>query len=197
MHLKVDTTAFIAMDFQPSILTTLSSPDVVVKKVSEALTATRAAGARSFFVRVAFTEEEINGFPPHSAMGQRMKALGEKVLASAETTQIDARLSPRADEVVIRKRRVGPFSTTSLHQHLNAAGIETLVLAGTHTSGCVLTAVREAFDLDYRLIVLSDACADVDDGVHQLLMEKIFPKQATVITVDQYVQLLTADGGPR
>jgi nicotinamidase-related amidase len=43
--------------------------------------------------------------------------------------------------------------------------------------------VREAFDKDYRLTVLSDACLDADEDIHRFLMEKIFPKQAEALTV--------------
>ena len=68
----------------------------------------------------------------------------------------------------MRKQRVGAFSTTDLHEQLQARGIDTLVLAGISTSGCVHSTVLDAFDRDYRVIVLSDACADPDAGDAQL-----------------------------
>lgn len=190
MQLDIDTTAFMAMDFQPSILATLKDPDTVIAAVSKALTITRGAKIKPFFVRVAFTRIELDDFPERSAMGKRMKALGDQVLPDAPATQIDFRLSPKPDEIVLRKRRVGPFSTTSLHERLKESGIETLVIADTHTSGCVLTAAREAFDLDYRVIVLSDACADADDNLHHLLVQHVLPKQATVMNIEEYAGLL-------
>jgi nicotinamidase-related amidase len=55
------------------------------------------------------------------------------------------------------------------------------VLAGISTSGVVLSTVRDAHDRDYRLIVLADLCADRDPEVHQVLIGKVFPKQAEVI----------------
>jgi nicotinamidase-related amidase len=66
---------------------------------------------------------------------------------------------------------------------LRAKGVDTLVLFGIATSGVVLTTVRHAFDLDYRLIVLKDACADLDPEVHRVLTEKVFPAQAEVVDV--------------
>ena len=54
-------------------------------------------------------------------------------------------------------------------------GIESLVLTGIATSGVVLSTVRQAADLDFRLTVLSDGCLDRDDEVHRMLMEKVFP----------------------
>jgi nicotinamidase-related amidase len=48
--------------------------------------------------------------------------------------------------------------------------------------------VRWAADTDYKLIVLSDCCADRDDEVQRVLMEKIFPSQATVTTSREFVE---------
>jgi nicotinamidase-related amidase len=83
---------------------------------------------------------------------------------------------------------VGPFSTTDLNERLKKQGIDTLVLMGVASSGCVLSAVRWAVDIDYKLIVLSDCCADRDDEVQRVLMEKIFPSQATVTTSREFVE---------
>ena len=72
---------------------------------------------------------------------------------------------------------------------LRAANIDTLVLTGIATSGVVLSTLRQAADLDYRLVVLSDACLDSDAEVHRVLMEKVFPRQADVVTVNEWVEL--------
>jgi len=46
--------------------------------------------------------------------------------------------------------------------------------------------VRLAADLDYRLTVLVDGCLDGDAEVHRVLTEKVFPRQATVRTIDDW-----------
>jgi nicotinamidase-related amidase len=51
----------------------------------------------------------------------------------------------------------------------------------------VLSTLRQAADLDYGLIVLADACLDADPEVHRVLTEKVFPRQADVVTVDEWV----------
>lgn len=83
---------------------------------------------------------------------------------------------------MVRKTRVGAFSTTDLEQQLRARGVSTLVLAGLSTSGVVLSTVREAMDRDYQLVVLSDGCADRDLDTHSFLTTKLFPGRAQVIT---------------
>ena len=70
---------------------------------------------------------------------------------------------------------------------LRAGNIDTLVLCGVATSGVVLSTLRQAADLDYRLFVLSDGCLDQDAEVHRVLTEKVFVRQADVTTIDQWV----------
>ncbi|HEX4386265.1 MAG TPA: isochorismatase family protein, partial [Myxococcales bacterium] len=88
---------------------------------------------------------------------------------------------------VIHKQRVGAFSENHLELVLRARGIDHLVLFGISTSGIVLSTVRAAFDKDFRTVVLADACFDADAEVHRVLTEKIFPRQATVTSVDAFV----------
>ena len=66
---------------------------------------------------------------------------------------------------------------------LRARGIDHLVLAGIATSGVVLSTLRQAADLDYRLTVLADGCLDGDPEVHRVLLHKVFPRQAEVTTI--------------
>jgi nicotinamidase-related amidase len=61
--------------------------------------------------------------------------------------------------------------------------VTTLFVAGVHTSGVVLSTVRDAADHGYQLILLSDCISDPDAELHRMLMERIFPRQAEIITV--------------
>jgi nicotinamidase-related amidase len=56
-----------------------------------------------------------------------------------------------------------------------------LIILGYATSGVVLSTVRYAADLDYRLIVVEDCCVDSDPEVHDFLTQRIFPRQADVV----------------
>ncbi len=93
---------------------------------------------------------------------------------------------------MVTKRRVSAFSGSDLEVVLRAGGINALVLAGIATSGVVLSTLREAADLDMSLAVLADACADADEEVHRVLLGKVFPRQAQVLTVGQWVAALRA-----
>ena len=93
----------------------------------------------------------------------------------------------RPEDLVVYKQRVGAFSENQLHLILRSRGIENLVLFGISTSGIALSTVRRAADLDYRCVVLQDACFDPDPEVHRVLIEKVFPAQANVLSVDAFV----------
>jgi nicotinamidase-related amidase len=54
----------------------------------------------------------------------------------------------------------------------------------------VLSTLRQAADLDYRLTVLSDGCYDPDPQVHEVLTGKLFPRQAEVTTVKEWASSL-------
>ncbi|MFH1560205.1 MAG: cysteine hydrolase [Chloroflexota bacterium] len=105
-------------------------------------------------------------------------------------SEIHHAITPKSGETVLTKSRAGPFSTTNLDEVLKKQDIETLVLMGISTSGCVLSTVRWGTDIDYKLVVLSDCCADRDDEVQRVLMEKLFPRQATVVTSQQFLRAL-------
>ena len=102
--------------------------------------------------------------------------------------EIHTAIKPQHGEPVLTKSRTGPFSTTNLDELLKKQEIETLALMGISTSGCVLSTVRWAADIDYRLIVISDCCADRDEEVHRVLIEKVFPRQASVVTAQEFIR---------
>jgi len=73
---------------------------------------------------------------------------------------------------------------------LRSQQIDTLILTGIATSGVVLSTLREAADKDFSIKVLSDACLDADPEVHRVLTEKVFPRQADVMSVGEWSDTL-------
>ena len=104
--------------------------------------------------------------------------------------EIHPGVQPAAGEAVISKTKAGPFSTTGLDVSLREMGVDTLALMGVSTSGCVLSASRWAGDLGYRVVVITDACADRDPEVHRVLTEKIYVRQG-VMTTDEVLASLS------
>ena len=174
--------ALLIMDYQPAALGRLDDHDQLVTLASGAIDLARQSGITVAYVRVGFADEDYKQVPEANkifAPVARVRALHYE----APETQIHRRLQPQPGDIVVRKTRVGAFSTTDLEQQLKGRGITTLILAGVSTSGVVLSTVREAADRDYHIYVLADACADRDPHVHAVLTERVLPMQAHIITV--------------
>jgi hypothetical protein len=73
---------------------------------------------------------------------------------------------------------------------LRANGIETLVLFGISTSGVVLSMLLDASDSDYRIMAIKDCCADLDPELHAVLIDRLFPQHADVLTSGEFEALL-------
>ncbi|WP_420286903.1 cysteine hydrolase family protein [Enterobacter sp. BNK-9] len=173
--------ALLVMDFQAIILDNFLPQDRagdVVRNTASLISTARAAGVPVIYVSVGFRK----GYPEVSQNNTIFSSIKENgiFMVDNESTAIHAEVAPAENEVVIVKRRVGAFSFTELEMVLRAQGIETLILTGVTTSGVVLSTVGQAFDLDYRLVVASDCCADPDHDTNLFLLEKILPQHSFV-----------------
>jgi len=168
----------------------LGEPDDLLSRAEHAIATVRRAGGVVGYVRVAFEDADLESFPPTSGMGRRVGAAGAALRNDSPSTAVHERVAPEPGDIIVRKVRVGAFSTTDLDAQLRERGIDTLILAGISTSGVVLSTVRDADDRDYRVLVLADATADREPEVHEFLTERIFPRQADVITVADLEPLL-------
>jgi len=189
------TTALLVMDYQPGIIGMLGDDGpALLARAKETIRIARAHGATIGYVRVAFDDPDYAKIPPHSRFSQLLETAGRAFHHDAPATAIHDDIEPESNDIVVRKTRVGAFSTTDLDAQLKARGITTLLLAGISTSGVVLSTVRDAADRDYRVVVIADACADRDADVHATLTQKVFPGQALVIDLADLDALLTPIG---
>ena len=181
-------TALLVMDYQNGIFDRVSDGDALLAGAKRTIGLIRDRGGTIGYVRVGFADGEA----PTGTMGQRIgrEAAATMFHADSPATQIHDEIAPQDGDIVVRKTRVGPFGTTDLDEQLRSRDVDTLILAGISTSGVVLSTVRDAHDRDYRLIVLSDLCADPDPEVHQFLVERIFPRQGDVVTSAELPALL-------
>jgi nicotinamidase-related amidase len=100
-------------------------------------------------------------------------------------------VAPEDGDIVVRKNRVGPFfnAPQDVHAIFKARGIDTLLLGGVSTGGAVAATVVQAADLDYRLFVVEDFCADPNKETQEFFM-KFFTKRATVINSKELMALV-------
>jgi len=179
---RVDPTraALLLMDFHTSTFRLVSDPATLLDRAKAARRWAHDAGVQVVHVRVAFTAQDRASIPSRNKSFTKLATDGRFAEGSPDA-EIHADLRPAEGEIVTTKTRVGAFSTTNLANHLSARGIDTLILGGIATSGVVLSTLRDAADRDYRLLVLSDCCADADPEVHRVLVDKVFPRQADIV----------------
>jgi nicotinamidase-related amidase len=179
-------TALLIMDIQAATMAMLGEAATGISStLKKAIDAARKNDILVLFVIVGFR----NGFPEVSAQtsNKNLLVLRASGMPGLEDPAVDPSLDVRPEDIVITKRRVSAFTGGDLEVVLRGHRIDHLVLTGLSTSGVVLSTLREAADKDYRLSVLSDACADRDPEVHSVLLGKVFPRQAEVLTTDQWI----------
>ena len=184
MKLDPKKTALLTLDFQKGILGFARGADAIIPHASRAVEFGRQKQFLIIHVGLGFSE----GHPEIPETESRFKRAKDNNLfvMGSPSAEIHSSIA-RPQELVVYKQRVGAFSENQLHLILRARGIENLVLFGISTSGITLSTLRRASDLDFRCVVLKDACFDADPEVHRVLTEKVFPTQATVLTVDAFI----------
>jgi nicotinamidase-related amidase len=103
-------------------------------------------------------------------------------------------IAPLPNELVFSKTAGSSFNGTNLDFVLRNMGIQTLIMTGVMTSGCVESAVRDAKDLGYGVLVVADACAAWTEELHQAslrAMDEVFGK---VTTTDEMLDAIALAG---
>jgi nicotinamidase-related amidase len=187
MTINPKTTAVLTLDFQQAVLGMVPGTEAAFPAAVKVLEHARGLHLQIIHVGLGFAEghPEISDRSPFST---RIKA-GNLFVKGSTSGQFHPAIA-KPDELVVYKQRVGAFSENELHMILRARGIDTLVLFGISTSGVVLSTLRRAFDLDFSSIVIDDACFDPDPEVHRVLVEKVFPRQATVVSADRFIEMV-------
>ena len=150
-------------------------PSLVTAPVRRALDAARAAGALRVFVRMIgdqrfgsaamrahFRRKQGNEAPPCALAG----TWGSEILDDLAPV-----LSPQ--EIVVDKHRYSAFIRTDLDDLLRGHEIETIAVCGVATGVCVESTARDAFMLDYHVMLLADACADYNQPRHHSTLARI------------------------
>jgi nicotinamidase-related amidase len=187
-------TALLLMDFMVGILSRYEEADPVMARVRALKAFAVKAGLPTIYVRVAFRagHPEVS---PRNKLFHGWVASGRMVEGTPEAEIHQGVVPSFPQDTLVTKRRVSAFAGSDLEHLLRAQSVDTLILAGVATSGVVLSTVREAADRDYRLIVVSDCCTDSDQALHQMLIERLFPRQALVTDLAGLLEIGVSECG--
>lgn len=159
-------------------------PDVVAANVV-LLEMFRAQQLPVFFTTVVFHEES-----QARVFRDRVNALN-LLTPDSHWVQIDAALTPREGEVIVEKQWASAFFGTDLDQQLRAAGVDSLVVTGLTTSGCVRASVVDGLQSDYPVVVPREAVGDRNAEAHAANLFDMNAKYADVVSINDVRAMLT------
>jgi len=190
MVVDPDRTAMLSMDLQSGIVSVYAQDDDLITRAAALLQSGREAGWTIVHIKVGFRP----GVPEIHTRNKLLSAIKEsprhQELFAGASGSIHPALGPQEGDLVVTKSRVNAFTGTDLSLLLRARDIDTLVLFGIATSGVVLSTTLAAADADYRLFIVKDCCADLDQSVHSCLIEKVLPRCAIVISSNEFRSML-------
>ncbi|MFM5914906.1 MAG: N-carbamoylsarcosine amidohydrolase [Chakrabartia godavariana] len=147
--------------------------------------AARAAGIPVIFTNVAYQKGGADG----GVFFRKIPAL--KVFEEGSPLgAFPAVLSPQVGDLVITKRYASAFFATHLAATLTAQGIDTVMLCGTSTSGCVRATALDACQHGFVPYVVRDACGDRHAGPHEANLFDMQAKFAEVVSAAQALDLI-------
>ena len=135
--------------------------DEVIEATQSLLTVARHNAFPVAFTAVAFHETQLES----TTWLRKMPGL-RSLITGTRMCEIDGRVEPIADEPVFEKQAASAFFGTSLVSYLVGAGVDTVVVSGCVTSGCVRASVVDAISWGFRTIVPEECVGDRAAGPH-------------------------------
>jgi len=157
----------------------LGSPEIAkaAEDTLELLERFRALELPVAHTRVVFSDDGAN----HNVFTTRVPAL-KKLTEHAFESQIVPGLLPKAGELVVRKQSASAFFSTGLDNWLTFKNVDTCVIVGCTTSGCIRASVVDAMQHNYKTVVVSDCVADRAQGPHVANLFDMQQKYADVLS---------------
>jgi maleamate amidohydrolase len=163
----------------------LPDPAPAVAATADLVDAARGAGRPVVWTVVRYTRGLADG----GLFVRKVPALAA-FAEDAEGGWGELVLTPAPGEPVIAKQYASAFFGTSLAATLHSAGVDTLVVAGVSTSGCIRASATDALANGFRPQVVRDACADRTPDVHEQNLRDLDAKYADVVGVAEALDRL-------
>ena len=120
---------------------------------------------------------------------ERIQALNVLTPAS-DWVRVDERLVVGRGDVLIEKQWASAFHKTDLDARLRAQGVDSVVVTGLTTSGCVRATAVDALQYDYRVVLAREAVGDRNSDAHQANLFDLHAKYAEVLGLAEVIALL-------
>jgi nicotinamidase-related amidase len=155
-----------------------------VEAIAQVLAAARERGdVPVFFTTMAFERDA-------GTWGKKIPALLDLRTDDPAATEVDPRIAPADGEIVINKQFASAFFDTPLASELAARGVDTVILTGCSTSGCIRATAVDGVSHGFRIIVPEQCVADRADEPHRANLFDIDSKYGDVVGVDEVLEYL-------
>ena len=171
----------------------LYAPGVVraVEESAELLAAARHANVPVIYTKVLYHKDGMDG----GLFAQKVPTL-RSLVPGERLVEIDDRVEPHPEDLVIVKNYPSAFFGTSLAATLTAQGIDTLVLIGCSTSGCVRATAIDTIQHGFRGIIPNECVGDRHDGPHDANLFDMNAKYVDVLPKAEVAEHLRSLGSP-
>ena len=159
--------------------------DTVVEANAALLAAFRSAALPVCFSTVVYRD------PAQARVFRRRLPALNLLAAGSRWVEIDARLAPRTGEAVFEKQWASAFFGTSLERWLAERRVDSLVVTGLTTSGCVRATVVDGLQHDYPVVVVREAVGDRNAEAHRANLHDMHAKYADVLGLDAVIAALS------
>lgn len=160
-----------------------------VDAAAELIQAFRSAGLSVIYTTVVYDSPE-----QASVFRERLPSL-DILQRGSRWVEIDARVAPTDLEPVVEKQFPSAFAGTNLAQHLNTHEIDSLVVIGLTTSGCVRATVVDGLSHNYRVWVVKEGVGDRNLTAQDANLHDMNAKYAEVVSLSEAMDHLRQIGG--
>ena len=153
----------------------------------------RAAHDRSVPVIFSTVSYEDENLRDAGIFGMKQKG-SSTLRAGSEGVQIDSRLDFRPTDSLLVKKYASCFFGTDLVSRLLVRGVDTLIITGCTTSGCVRASAVDACQMGFRPMVVREAVGDRSQSAHEQSLFDLNAKYADVVSLEETLQYLSTLG---
>jgi nicotinamidase-related amidase len=172
----------------------------VIANAAMLLAAARKAGCMIAYAKADHRADRATSARTIRDTDNRLKPLapgttdGPLLTGGTAETEVVGELAPLPEDFIVPKHRWSAFHGTYLDLALRARKVDTLILVGASTDVGVAATAFAARDLDYNLVIASDACTSPEQDNHDQLMRRVFPRMARVRTAREVAAMLGRSG---
>ena len=158
----------------------------VIEETSKILQAARTRNLPIFYTSVAYEDRDLSDAGIWASKMQGLMTLR----SGTPEVEVDSRLGRKPTEAVIFKKYASAFFGTDLSTRLTTLRVDTLIITGCTTSGCVRATAVDALQNGFRPMVVREAVGDRSKAAHDQSLFDLQAKYADVMAVDQILAQL-------